>query len=311
MFAQGEAAAVHLIHRVDDDEGLGVHLLHQMVQLGQLPVGDDGEHHVPLVAGVAGLGVQQGAAPVQYLQNQLANLVALFAEDLHLDLGVAHQHHLVQHDGVEQHQQDAVEDLLPVFGEEHLPDEDGKVQPVHDHRDGHTPELVGHNGRNVHTAAGSARADHQADGRADHHTGEHGGQHGVAGHVANAGNPAEQLQEDGVAEGGHRRVEGKPAAHDRRAQNEHNHVGDHHEGGDGDAQPVLADQGQAGGTAGNQPAGEHEHVHRQGIKGVARQHQQQVPQPARHLKLFHPKRPPFPSLPNAFVQKDRTILQYK
>ena len=281
MFAQGEAAAVDLVHRVDDNEGLGINLLHQMVQLCQLPVGDHGEHHVPFIAGVAGLGVEQGAATVQHFQDQLADLVALFTEDLYLNLGVAHQHHLVQHDGVEQHQQDAVEDLLPVFREEHLPDENGEVQPVHDHRDGHAPELVGHDGGNVHTAAGSACADHKTNGRADHHTGEYGGQHGVTGHVSDAGNPAEQFQKDGVAEGGNRCVEGEPSAHDSCAQNEHNHVGDHYKGGDGNAQPVLADQGKAGGAAGNQPAGQNEHVHRKGIKGVACQHQQQVSEPAR------------------------------
>ena len=61
--------------------------------------------------GVAGLGVQHRAAPVQHPQDDAADLVVLFAEDLHLDLGVAQHRHLLQDNGVQQHQQDAVEDL--------------------------------------------------------------------------------------------------------------------------------------------------------------------------------------------------------
>ena len=257
-----------------------------MVQLCQLPVGHHRQQHVPLGLGVAGLGVQHRAAPVQHPQDDAADLVVLFAEDLHLDLGVAHHRHLFQNDGVEQHQQDAVEDLLLV-GKDHLADEDEKIQQVHHRAHRQAEVFVQHDGRDVHAAAGGPRADHQPDGHADEHAGEDGAQHGVTGEAVDARDAGEQVQEQRIAEGGQRCVEGEPPAHGHRAHHEHDDVGHQHEPGHRHVQPVAGGQRQTRCAAGDEPAGQHEHVHRQGVQRVAQQHQQNVFSPCGQNEAFH------------------------
>ena len=163
-----------------------------------------------------------------------------------------------------------------LVGKDHLTDEDEKIQKVHHRAHRQAEVFVQHDGGDVHTAAGGSRADHQPDGHADEHTGKDGAQHGVTGETVNAGNTGKQVQKQRVAEGGQRRVEGEPPAHGQRSHHEHDDVGHQHEPGHRHIEPVAGGQRQTRGAAGDEPAGQHEHVHRKGVQGVACQHQQNV-----------------------------------
>ena len=147
--------------------------------------------------------------------------------------------------------------------------------------------FVQHDGRDVHAAAGGPCADHQPDGHADEHAGEDGAQHGVTGEAVDARDAGEQVQEQRVAEGGQRCVEGEPPAHGHCAHHEHDDVGHQHEPGHRHVQPVAGGQRQTRCAAGDEPAGQHEHVHRQGVQRVAQQHQQNVFSPCGQNEAFH------------------------
>ena len=108
--------------------------------------------------------------------------------------------------------------------------------------------------------------------RANHQPGQHGGQQGV---LCQAHLPKEALehrQNRRVVKGADGGGQGEDFPQHQQAHQEHQNVEHGHKGGQGHVEKVLRHQPQAGGAAGNQPAGQKEQRDPQGVQGVARQH---------------------------------------
>ena len=116
---------------------------------------------------ISGLSVKQGGATVELLDDHLVDLFMLFADDFDLGLGVSGQKYLVKDNGVDQDEQNTVDDLLLV-GEEHLEYQDRKVKYIEHHGHWKTEFLVQDQWRNIHTSGRGAGPDDDADGKPAH-----------------------------------------------------------------------------------------------------------------------------------------------
>ena len=190
------------------------------------------------------------------------------ADDLHLGAVLAQQDHLVQHNGVDKHQHDAVEHLFLGAGNR-LGHQDDQIKDGHADRHRDMEIFLEHQRGDVHAAGGPAAADHNAQGDADPQAGEDGGQHQVVGEdvVFKQLFPDGQGQrgEEGAGQGG----EGKAPAQQDPASHQHHHVDHQQDGGHRQAAEAVGGQGNAGGAAGDQAGGDQKQDHGEGVECIA------------------------------------------
>ena len=74
--------------------------------------------------------MQKGDAAINVMQNHVANFLMFVADDFDFHLVFAQHQHFVQHNGVDQYQDNAVQNI---FGraEQDLEQQDNKVETVH------------------------------------------------------------------------------------------------------------------------------------------------------------------------------------
>ena len=205
VLIHGKAPSPHLADPCDHHEAGRVYAVDDFLQLEQLPVGDDAEYHLALVMQIPALRVQQCHPPVQLLQDGFPDLLRLAADDLHLRLGGADHHGLVQGDGGQQHEHNAVQDILRLL-EGRLEQQDAHVKGVQAHGHRNPETFVQNQRRDVHAPRGSSRADHDAQRHPHPQPREQGAQQNVIRQHEIPQQPVEHLQrrryQEGAGQGG-------------------------------------------------------------------------------------------------------------
>lgn len=141
LLAQGKAAAADLAGAADDHKAFRVDALDEPFDFRQLAVGDVGEDDADVGLKIAALPLDDGHAAVALAQDSPADGVGGAADDQKPGLAGAEAEQLVQHQRVNEDQQDAVKDLFRrvIHG---LKKQDEAVKNIEAGRNGHAPQLV-------------------------------------------------------------------------------------------------------------------------------------------------------------------------
>ena len=132
FFLHGEAPALDLGNTADHEEAFRVDLVDQLFRLGQFPAGQHRKHQLGILPQIAAFCLDQGDAPVEILEDGLADLLGFFTDHLDFNAGSAHEQHFVQHHGVDHHQHHAIEQLFRGL-EQPLAQQDTHIKEIHTH----------------------------------------------------------------------------------------------------------------------------------------------------------------------------------
>lgn len=130
VLLQRKPAPAHFSHIADHHERFRVDVHDELIQMNQLPMGDDGHDDGLIGSQEAGFCPVQGAAPVHVLYDSAADFLKMFADDLRLCLALPDDQHAVQNHRIDEDEQKTVKDLLRI-GKKHLAYEDQKIKGVH------------------------------------------------------------------------------------------------------------------------------------------------------------------------------------
>ena len=273
LLAHGEAPAPDFRYLADDDEAVGIDVTGQLFDLGHLMVGYHAEDHFRGGMEVAALAVEDGNAPVHLGENGDAHVVGLAADDFDLCTAGAHQQDLVQGKGNHHEQQNTVEQVLGRM-EGHLRQHDAEIEgPQADsHRD--IQQLFQHQRGDIHAAGGGTAPDHHAQRTAQSQTGVEGIQQQILGDPDISQGSVQDLQGNGVEQGGEHCGQGKLAAEKAPAENQHGDVENKNEAGNGDAGQMVDGHGQTRGAAADEIGRKHKQFDGQGVQNVSCYNQQ-------------------------------------
>ena len=137
-------------------------------------------------------------------------------------------------------------------------------------------ESVEHQGRDVHATRGCSGANDDPQARADTHPTEGSAQDHVLRDSLCRQHALPQLQKHGVEQTAQHRGGRKLPPQHRQPQQQHHHIEAQHERGDRDRKAVPHKQRDSGGPPGDQPAGQQEGRHAEGVQGISQYHQQKI-----------------------------------
>lgn len=197
------------------------------------------------------------------------------AYDVYARLMLSDDEHLIEHERIDHDKQDAVQDFLHV-GKKHLADQDADVKHIEGYGYGNTELFFQDQGRDVHAACGSARADYDADARADHEAAKHGAEHGIVRKGRQSGELLPERQRHRIKKGTDERCEREFFAEDESAQKKHGEVEGKHKNVEGDVEIMLGGKPESRRAAGDDAGGQQERYDGEGIDRVAQKDQEHV-----------------------------------
>lgn len=176
-----EALAQHLVGVIDDDEGVGVHLLHPLFQLDDLVFAEGAEDHLPRLMGIAALAAEQGDAPVHVQQRGGQLLVVVGHDARHLG-ALAAVHHPIHDEGDQVQRRHGVQATAQVVERQRVQHHDQPVQQAAQRTDGHALQPQPQQPRRqIGAAHGGGLPQHQAAAGTHQHSAVHAGQHRLDG----------------------------------------------------------------------------------------------------------------------------------
>ena len=268
--------AFDFIDTGNNHKGLRIDLIYFLVQLGKFPVGDDGHNHRLIHMEISGLSVKQGGATVELLDDHLVDLFMLFADDFDLGLGVSGQKYLVKDNGVDQDEQNTVDDLLLV-GEEHLEYQDRKVKYIEHHGHWKTEFLVQDQWRNIHTSGRGAGPDDDADGKSDHQSAGDCGEHPVVCNLAKLRDIFKYTEDDRVEETADERGQSEHLSQNDGPKKEHDGIEAKDKSGNRNIKIMFKRDSKTCRSPGDQIVWKNKDGNSKGIDGVAGQNSKNVP----------------------------------